>query len=237
MLTNALDGENAWGAYREDARPFLHALFRLLESDQTIQTVTVSEYIDGNPARHVAPHPLTDQESGHDEELDALFHAHIARVYEALGEAAPPAVTPHQEPPTVIGTPTSRPTAIARSARLLVRTRYGGRIWCAINGSEPVRIPLVCVRDGGGPVVHYQRGLGPFPPGTRHVRFRVELVAPPTEASRLVDAQQEHVVRVADPGTAPAALAPAGREALAASASTARSAPVQRQSPAPGGLP
>jgi alpha-amylase/alpha-mannosidase (GH57 family) len=27
VLTIVLDGENAWGAYPEDARPFLHALY------------------------------------------------------------------------------------------------------------------------------------------------------------------------------------------------------------------
>ncbi len=61
-----LDGENAWGAYREDARPFLHALYRLLERDSEIQTVTVSEYLEGNPARGVASHPLEEQTKVYD---------------------------------------------------------------------------------------------------------------------------------------------------------------------------
>jgi alpha-amylase/alpha-mannosidase (GH57 family) len=61
VLTVALDGENAWGSYRDDARPFLHALYGLLERDGEIQTVTFSEYLDGNASRGVAPHPAEAQ--------------------------------------------------------------------------------------------------------------------------------------------------------------------------------
>ncbi|MGE0158682.1 MAG: glycoside hydrolase family 57 protein [Gemmatimonadales bacterium] len=58
VLTVALDGENAWGAYREDARPFLHALYGLLEGDAEVATVGFSEYLAGNGERGVPPHPL-----------------------------------------------------------------------------------------------------------------------------------------------------------------------------------
>lgn len=58
VLTVALDGENAWSSYREDGRTFLHALYRLLENDPEICTVTPGEYLEGNPARGVSPHPL-----------------------------------------------------------------------------------------------------------------------------------------------------------------------------------
>ena len=61
VLTVVLDGENAWSAYREDARPFLHALYGLLERDGEIQTVTFAEYLEGNPARSVSPHPPESQ--------------------------------------------------------------------------------------------------------------------------------------------------------------------------------
>lgn len=61
VLTVILDGENAWGAYRDDARPFLHALYGLLEGDDTVRTVTFSEYLDGNSARGIAPHPIDEQ--------------------------------------------------------------------------------------------------------------------------------------------------------------------------------
>lgn len=57
-----LDGENAWGAYREDVRPFLHAFYGLLERDPDIRTVTLSEYLEGNADRGVPPHPPDLQE-------------------------------------------------------------------------------------------------------------------------------------------------------------------------------
>jgi alpha-amylase/alpha-mannosidase (GH57 family) len=66
VLTVILDGENAWGAYREDARPFLHALYGLLERDAEIRTVTFSEYLEGNPLRGIRPHPLSEQTRVHD---------------------------------------------------------------------------------------------------------------------------------------------------------------------------
>lgn len=66
VLTVVLDGENAWGAFREDARPFLHALYTLLEQDEEIQTVTPSEYLTGNPGRSVPPHPIAGQTKVYD---------------------------------------------------------------------------------------------------------------------------------------------------------------------------
>jgi len=62
LLTVILDGENAWESYRydNDGKEFLNALYRkltkLYESNQ-VKTVTVSEYIHGNPARNIPPHP------------------------------------------------------------------------------------------------------------------------------------------------------------------------------------
>lgn len=64
--TVILDGENAWGAYREDARPFLHALYGELEGEAEIETVTFSEYLDGNPGRGIPPHPAAQQEKVYD---------------------------------------------------------------------------------------------------------------------------------------------------------------------------
>lgn len=61
VLSVILDGENAWGAYCEDARPFLHALYGLLAQDSEVQTVTFSEYLEGNPTRGIDPHPLEGQ--------------------------------------------------------------------------------------------------------------------------------------------------------------------------------
>lgn len=61
VLTVILDGENAWGAYREDARPFLHALYGQLQNDPDVRTATFAEYLAGNPDRGIAPHPLEEQ--------------------------------------------------------------------------------------------------------------------------------------------------------------------------------
>ncbi|MBI2427632.1 MAG: hypothetical protein HYV29_02335 [Ignavibacteriales bacterium] len=63
LLTIILDGENAWEWYRKDndAKDFLHALYRKLSKlykTKQVVTVTMSEYIHGNPARGVASHPV-----------------------------------------------------------------------------------------------------------------------------------------------------------------------------------
>ena len=66
VLTVVLDGENAWGAYPEDGRPFLHALYGALERDPEIRTVTFAEYLDGDPARGVRARPVAEQPVVHD---------------------------------------------------------------------------------------------------------------------------------------------------------------------------
>lgn len=60
VISVILDGENAWGAYRDDGQPFLRALYATLAADPTLRTVTFREYLEGNPARHVRPHPHSD---------------------------------------------------------------------------------------------------------------------------------------------------------------------------------
>ena len=66
VLTLALDGENTMNGYADDGRLFLSALYRRLEADEEIQTVTFAEYLDGNVESGVAPHPLGEQERVHD---------------------------------------------------------------------------------------------------------------------------------------------------------------------------
>lgn len=66
VLSIILDGENAWGSYREDARPFLHELYGLLETDPDLTTVTFGEYLAGNPARGIPPHPIESQTKVYD---------------------------------------------------------------------------------------------------------------------------------------------------------------------------
>jgi alpha-amylase/alpha-mannosidase (GH57 family) len=63
LLTVILDGENAWEWYRydNDGKEFLNALYRKLSrlyDTRQIITVTVSEYIHGNPERNVPAHPI-----------------------------------------------------------------------------------------------------------------------------------------------------------------------------------
>lgn len=62
VLTVVVDGENAWGTYRDDGRPFLHALYTALESDTEIETVTFSEYIEGSAERGIFSHGIGEQQ-------------------------------------------------------------------------------------------------------------------------------------------------------------------------------
>jgi len=66
VLSVILDGENAWSAYRESARPFLHALYRRLGDDPEIRTVTFAEFLEGNPVRRVPAHPVSSHEKVYD---------------------------------------------------------------------------------------------------------------------------------------------------------------------------
>jgi alpha-amylase/alpha-mannosidase (GH57 family) len=61
IVSVILDGENAWGSYRQAGRPFFEALYSRLGTDPDICTVTFSEWLDGDPARGIAPHPLREQ--------------------------------------------------------------------------------------------------------------------------------------------------------------------------------
>lgn len=61
LVSVILDGENAWGGYPEDGRPFLHALYRALSSEEDIKTVTPGEYLDGNASRRLPAHPVDEQ--------------------------------------------------------------------------------------------------------------------------------------------------------------------------------
>lgn len=48
VLTVILDGENAWEWYDNDGKDFLNGVYSALSSDQTIQTVTPSEFLELN---------------------------------------------------------------------------------------------------------------------------------------------------------------------------------------------
>ncbi len=66
LITVILDGENAWEWYRQDidGKDFLNALYRKLSklyAAKQIITTTMSEYITGNSARSIQPHPTSSQ--------------------------------------------------------------------------------------------------------------------------------------------------------------------------------
>ncbi len=49
LVTIALDGENAWEYYPRDGRDFLECLYEGLAKDESLQCVTVSEYLKEHP--------------------------------------------------------------------------------------------------------------------------------------------------------------------------------------------
>jgi alpha-amylase/alpha-mannosidase (GH57 family) len=56
LVTVILDGENAWEHYDNDGKEFLHTLYQTLSEDETIVTVTPSEYLQmfpAEPSRHI----------------------------------------------------------------------------------------------------------------------------------------------------------------------------------------
>ncbi len=50
LVTVILDGENAWEHYENDGKAFLNTLYAALSEDETIETVTPSEYLTRFPA-------------------------------------------------------------------------------------------------------------------------------------------------------------------------------------------
>jgi alpha-amylase/alpha-mannosidase (GH57 family) len=63
LLTVILDGENAWEWYRldNDGKEFQNALYRKLSAlydGKLVTTTTVTEFVNGNPSRGIAAHPV-----------------------------------------------------------------------------------------------------------------------------------------------------------------------------------
>lgn len=46
LLTIALDGENSWENYAQDGSDFLRAIYQLIEEDESLETVLISDYIE-----------------------------------------------------------------------------------------------------------------------------------------------------------------------------------------------
>jgi alpha-amylase/alpha-mannosidase (GH57 family) len=66
VVSVILDGENAWGGYPDDGRPFLRALYRRLSGDPDVRTVTFGEYLEGDSSRGIHSHPPDELEEVHD---------------------------------------------------------------------------------------------------------------------------------------------------------------------------
>ena len=60
MLTIAMDGENCWENYLEDGLSFLKTIYTLIEEDETLETVLISEYL----AKETSHKPLEKLSSG-----------------------------------------------------------------------------------------------------------------------------------------------------------------------------
>lgn len=56
LITIALDGENCWEYYQEDGRIFLETLYALLNADESINSTTVSAYLEQYPAQDTLDH-------------------------------------------------------------------------------------------------------------------------------------------------------------------------------------
>jgi alpha-amylase/alpha-mannosidase (GH57 family) len=63
VLSIILDGENAWGSYRNCGRAFLKSLYKRLSDDTELVTTTFSEFLDGNPDRGIRAHPREQQDA------------------------------------------------------------------------------------------------------------------------------------------------------------------------------
>ena len=48
LLTIALDGENCWENYQNDGRDFLDEIYSLIENDESLETVLISDYIEND---------------------------------------------------------------------------------------------------------------------------------------------------------------------------------------------
>ncbi len=46
LLTIAMDGENCWERYSADGSVFLNTLYKLIEEDETLETVLISDYLE-----------------------------------------------------------------------------------------------------------------------------------------------------------------------------------------------
>jgi alpha-amylase/alpha-mannosidase (GH57 family) len=84
LLSIILDGENCWESYPDYGDPFLHHLYKRLSEEATIETVTVSDYLERFPPRETIEHLATGSWIGGNLET-WIGEAEQNRAWEVLG--------------------------------------------------------------------------------------------------------------------------------------------------------
>jgi alpha-amylase/alpha-mannosidase (GH57 family) len=84
LVSIILDGENCWESYPDYGDPFLHHLYQRLSEETTIETVTVSEYLERFPPRETIEHLATGSWIGGNLET-WIGEAEQNRAWEVLG--------------------------------------------------------------------------------------------------------------------------------------------------------
>lgn len=128
IIMIVLDGENAWGDYPDDGRPFLHALYAELAEVSDLVTVTPSEFLEGNGDRSVARHSIHSLRLVHDLATASWIDEPHSRTGADLG--------------TWIGEPEENQAweylSLVRDdlSRVLTSARAGDSIWRALFAAE-----------------------------------------------------------------------------------------------------
>ena len=84
LLSIILDGENCWESYPDYGDPFLHHLYQRLSEETTIETVTISDYLERFPPRETIEHLVTGSWIGGNLET-WIGEAEQNRAWEVLG--------------------------------------------------------------------------------------------------------------------------------------------------------
>jgi alpha-amylase/alpha-mannosidase (GH57 family) len=84
LVSIILDGENCWESYPDYGDPFLHHLYQRLSEETTIETVTVSDYLERFPPRETIRHLATGSWIGGNLET-WIGEAEQNRAWEVLG--------------------------------------------------------------------------------------------------------------------------------------------------------
>lgn len=53
LLTIAMDGENCWESYKNDGEEFLNTLYTLIENDDTLETVLISDFLEKSKPKKI----------------------------------------------------------------------------------------------------------------------------------------------------------------------------------------